>query len=204
MLHRRPRDRDASRMIALGDADVMVAGGAEAAVCRLGLAGFAAARGHCRRISTRRQSGLRALGRRPGRLRHGRGRWRPGPGRAGACARSRRQDLRRGRRLRSLGRRLSITAPSPDGDGGYRSMAAALRRAGLRPRPSTTSMRTAPPRRSATKSSSARSSGCSARRPGTSPCRQPNRRSVTCSVRPAAWKRFFHCLPSIIRSCRRP
>ena len=35
---------DASRLIAFGDADVMVAGGAEAAVCRLGIAGFAAAR----------------------------------------------------------------------------------------------------------------------------------------------------------------
>src|SRR5918998_901545 len=35
---------DASRLIGLGDADVMVAGGAEAAVCRLGVAGFAAAR----------------------------------------------------------------------------------------------------------------------------------------------------------------
>src|SRR5206468_5921074 len=35
---------DAARMIALEDADVMVAGGAEAAICRLGIAGFAAAR----------------------------------------------------------------------------------------------------------------------------------------------------------------
>lgn len=35
---------DASRLIEYGDADVMVAGGAEAAVCRIGLAGFAAAR----------------------------------------------------------------------------------------------------------------------------------------------------------------
>ena len=35
---------DAARIIALDDADVMVAGGAEAAVCRLGMAGFAAAR----------------------------------------------------------------------------------------------------------------------------------------------------------------
>ena len=35
---------DAARMVALDDADVMVAGGAEAAVCRIGMAGFAAAR----------------------------------------------------------------------------------------------------------------------------------------------------------------
>ena len=35
---------DASRLIGFGDADVMIAGGAEAAVCRLGIAGFAAAR----------------------------------------------------------------------------------------------------------------------------------------------------------------
>ena len=35
---------DASRLISFGDADVMVAGGAEAAICRLGIAGFAAAR----------------------------------------------------------------------------------------------------------------------------------------------------------------
>ena len=35
---------DAARIVALDDADVMVAGGAEAAVCRIGMAGFAAAR----------------------------------------------------------------------------------------------------------------------------------------------------------------
>ncbi|MBV8849389.1 MAG: beta-ketoacyl-ACP synthase II, partial [Methylobacteriaceae bacterium] len=39
---------DAARMIALGDADVMVAGGAESAVCRIGFAGFAA----CKALST--------------------------------------------------------------------------------------------------------------------------------------------------------
>ena len=40
----RPAIGDASRLIGFGDADVMIAGGAEAAVCRLGIAGFAAAR----------------------------------------------------------------------------------------------------------------------------------------------------------------
>ena len=35
---------DASRIIKYGDADVMIAGGAEAAICRIGMAGFAAAR----------------------------------------------------------------------------------------------------------------------------------------------------------------
>ena len=35
---------DAARLIKYGDADVMIAGGAEAAICRLGVAGFAAAR----------------------------------------------------------------------------------------------------------------------------------------------------------------
>ena len=62
-----------------------------------------------------------------------------------------------------------ITAPAEDGDGGFRAMKAALgrRRASSRPT-STTSTPTAPRRRSATRSSWARSSGCSARRPARS------------------------------------
>ena len=51
-----------------------------------------------------------------------------------------------------------ITSPPPDGDGAYRSMSAALKRAGLRPPTSTTSTRMEHRRRSATKSSCARSS----------------------------------------------
>ena len=52
---------DAARLIMLDDADVMVAGGAEAAICRLGIAGFAAAR-RCRPISTTTRRAPRGRG----------------------------------------------------------------------------------------------------------------------------------------------
>jgi 3-oxoacyl-[acyl-carrier-protein] synthase II len=57
-----------------------------------------------------------------------------------------------------------ITAPTPDGNGGYRAMQSALKHAGLQPPTSTTSTRTAPRRRWATSWSWARSSGCWAMR----------------------------------------
>ena len=99
---------DASRLIMWGDADVMVAGGAEAAVCEIGMAGFCASRA----LST----GVQRHGRR-----RPRGPWDKdrdgfvmGEG-AGVVVleeyehakRARREDLRRGRRLRHVGRRLS-------------------------------------------------------------------------------------------------
>jgi 3-oxoacyl-[acyl-carrier-protein] synthase II len=62
---------DASRLIQHGDADVMVAGGAEAAVCTLGIAGFIA----CRALTTAFNDTPRARW-----LRHGRGGRRTGPG----------------------------------------------------------------------------------------------------------------------------
>ncbi len=54
---------DAARLIQWDDADVMVAGGAEAAVCRIGLAGFAAARALSTALQRRAAARLASLGR---------------------------------------------------------------------------------------------------------------------------------------------
>ena len=97
-----------------------------------------------------------------------------------------------------------ITAPAEDGDGAYRCMQAALKRAEHRRRAtSTTSTRTAPRRRWATRSSSAPSSGCSATPPASSPCRRPSRRPGICSAPPARSRRSSPCSPCATTSRRR-
>lgn len=124
---------DASRMIQLGDADVMVAGGAEGAVCRLGIAGFASMKA----LSTGFNETPTKASRPWDKARDG---FVMGEG-AGIVVLEELEHARaRGARIYGevIGYGLSgdahhITAPSPDGDGGYRSMRMALERAGLEP-----------------------------------------------------------------------
>ncbi len=124
---------DAARLIALGDADLMVAGGAEAAVCRLGIAGFAAARA----LSTRFNETPEKASRPWDRDRDG---FVMAEGAGVVVLEELEHARRRGARIYAeiRGYGLSgdahhVTAPAPDGDGGYRSMRAALENARLRP-----------------------------------------------------------------------
>ncbi|MGI9491349.1 MAG: beta-ketoacyl-ACP synthase II [Geminicoccaceae bacterium] len=124
---------DASRMIQLGDADVMVAGGAEGAICRLGIAGFAAMKALSTNYNETPTKASRPWDK-------GRDGFVMGEG-AGIVVLEELEHARsRGARIYGevIGYGLSgdayhITAPSPDGDGGYRSMRMALARAGLQP-----------------------------------------------------------------------
>ena len=97
---------DAARLIMWGDADVMVAGGAEAAVCELGIAGFCASRALSTGFNDQPAQRVAPVGQGPRRLRDGRGRRRAGARGIRAREAARREDLRRGRRLRHVGRRL--------------------------------------------------------------------------------------------------
>ncbi len=124
---------DAARLIESGAADVMVAGGAEAAVCRLGIAGFAASRA----LSTHFNDAPTRASRPWDRDRDG---FVMGEGAGVVVVEELDHARKRGAHVYAevVGYGLSgdahhITAPAEDGNGGYRSMRAALRDAELNP-----------------------------------------------------------------------
>ncbi len=124
---------DASRLIIHGDADVMVAGGAEAAICEIGIAGFNA----CKALSTKRGDDPTKASRPYDMDRDG---FVMGEGAGVVVLEEYEHAKARGAKIYAevLGYGLSgdayhITAPAEDGDGAERSMRNALRGAGLKP-----------------------------------------------------------------------
>jgi 3-oxoacyl-[acyl-carrier-protein] synthase II len=122
---------DAGRLIQWGDADVMVAGGAEAAICRIGIAGFAASRALSTAFNDEPARGSRPWDKdRDGFV--------MGEGAGAVVLEEYEHAKKRGAKIYGelIGYGLSgdahhITAPAADGDGGFRSMKAALERAEL-------------------------------------------------------------------------
>jgi len=124
---------DASRLIQHGDADVMVAGGAEAAICRLGIAGFNA----CKALSTERAEEPTKASRPWDKDRDG---FVMGEGAGIVILEEYEHAKARGAKIYGevLGYGLSgdahhITAPPPDHEGAERAMKAACRDAGIEP-----------------------------------------------------------------------
>ena len=122
---------DAARLIQFEDADVMVAGGAEAAICRIGIAGFNA----CKALSTDFNDTPTAASRPWDKRRDG---FVMGEGAGCVVLEEYEHAKKRGAKIYGeiLGYGLSgdayhITAPSEDGDGAMRAMKAALKRGQL-------------------------------------------------------------------------
>jgi len=123
---------DASRIIKYGDADVMIAGGAEAACCRIGMAGFAAARALSTNFNDQPSSSSRPWDQQRDGFVMGEG--------AGVIVLEERDHaLARGAKIYAeikgygmSGDAHHITAPADNGDGGFRAMQSALTDANIK------------------------------------------------------------------------
>lgn len=122
---------DAARLIAFDDADVMLCGGAEAAICRVGIAGFNA----CKALSTAYNDAPQRASRPYDKDRDG---FVMGEGAGALMLEEYEHAKARGAKIYGevkgyglSGDAYHITAPSEDGDGGFRAMKMALKRSGL-------------------------------------------------------------------------
>lgn len=122
---------DAARMIACDDADVMVAGGAEAAMCRIGFAGFSAAKALSKGYADAPETASRPYDK-------GRDGFVMGEGAGVVVLEEYEHAKKRGATIFAevvgyglTGDAHHITAPASDGDGGFRSMQMAIRKSGL-------------------------------------------------------------------------
>jgi 3-oxoacyl-[acyl-carrier-protein] synthase II len=124
---------DAARLIAMDDADVMLAGGAESPICRIAVAGFAACRALCTTFNDQPQKASRPYDKDRDGFVMGEG--------AGIVVLEELEHAKaRGAKIYAevVGYGLSgdayhITAPAEDGDGAFRAMRMALKRAGVQP-----------------------------------------------------------------------
>jgi 3-oxoacyl-[acyl-carrier-protein] synthase II len=124
---------DAAKMIQRGDADVMVAGSAEATICRIGMAGFAAARALSTGYNDTPEKGSRPWD-------EGRDGFVMGEGAGILVLEEYEHAKARGAKIYAefggyglSGDAYHITSPADDGDGGFRSMQMALNDAGMKP-----------------------------------------------------------------------